>query len=105
MGIPKKGSRKIFVDGIEYRWRVRHKSTYSQSDYNLSYVNASVETYDTAKCTLLITFPWARFDAYTGEGEQPITPRLIESCIKTALIRGWKPTEKGQTFTLIYEKE
>jgi hypothetical protein len=30
MGMLKKGSRLLIVDGIEYRWRVRNKPTYSQ---------------------------------------------------------------------------
>ncbi|MFI6297620.1 hypothetical protein ACIBEJ_38915 [Nonomuraea sp. NPDC050790] len=30
MAIPKKGSRLITVDGVRYRWRIRHKPSYGQ---------------------------------------------------------------------------
>lgn len=32
VAIPKKGSRLISVDGTAYRWRIRHKPTYSQGN-------------------------------------------------------------------------
>jgi hypothetical protein len=33
MSIPKTGSRIISVEGVKYRWRIRRKATYLQSDY------------------------------------------------------------------------
>jgi hypothetical protein len=104
MTIPKKGSRKIIVDNIEYRWRVRHKGTYMQDVFE-SFLTASVELYENPQNALLVEFPWVRFDAYIGDAKQPVTPKLIESCIKTALSQGWKPNEKGKTFQLNYEKQ
>lgn len=104
MGIPKKGSRKITVDSIEYRWRIRWKPSYGQA-IGESGLTASVELYEDSESTLIIAFPWLRLDAWVGFSDQPVTPKLIEICIKSALSQGWKPNEKGKAFTLIYEKE
>ena len=104
MAIPKKGSRKIIVDGIEYRWRVRWKPTYSQSTCN-SNLMAAVELYENPQNILSIEFPWIRYDAWIGVAEQPVTPSIIETCIKNALNQGWNPAEKSKTFKFNYEKE
>ena len=55
MSIPKKGSRKIVVNSIEYRWSIRKKPTYGQAVDNLnSGLIAAVELYLNAGSTLPI---------------------------------------------------
>jgi hypothetical protein len=38
MSIPKKGSRIVTVEGICYRWRIRHKPTYCESALNETWI-------------------------------------------------------------------
>jgi hypothetical protein len=104
MAIPKKGSRKIIVNEIEFRWRVRWKPTDSQAvcDSNMT---AAIEFYENPQSVLSVEFPWVRYDAWFGVAEQPITPKIIEICIKNALAQGWKPNEKGKTFVIKHENE
>src|SRR5690242_20609260 len=43
MAIRKIGSRRIVVDGVPYRWRVRHRATYSQMDYGHGTLDLAIE--------------------------------------------------------------
>ena len=104
MAVPKKGSRKIVVESVEYRWRIRRKSSYGQ-EIGESNLTASVELYRNPQNTLSITFPWLRLDTWFGSLEEPVTPKLIETVIKNAIYQGWNPVEKGKTFKINYEKE
>ena len=54
MAIPKKGSRVISVDGKQYRWLIRRKVTYTQSDYEIGKLHVAVEGFDSLLCTLVI---------------------------------------------------
>ena len=54
MSIPKKGSRKIVVDGDEYLWLIRSKPTYTQECFESS-MTASVELNQKDTCTLNIS--------------------------------------------------
>lgn len=102
MAIPKKGSRKIVVDDVVYRWRIRWKPSYAQEceDANL---NAAAELYENPQSVLHIAFPWARYNEIFGTAVKPVTPKYIESVIKDALKSGWKPTDV-KNFHVICEK-
>lgn len=102
MAIPKKGARKITVDGVEYRWRIRWKPTYSQC-IDQGGLAAAVELYEKPQSALLIYFPWARYDSWLGVPEHPITPKLIEESVKAALVKGWQPDKRGG-FEISYRK-
>lgn len=98
MTIPKKGSRKIVVEGIEYRWKVHWRH---------SIMTSSVELYEEPKSVLSISFLWIPKKDFWDWYEVPaiIIPQIIETCIKKAISQGWKPNEKGQTFKITHEKE
>ena len=102
MTIPKKGSRKITVNDLTYRWSIRHKPTPSQEKG--SSILASVELYLEPGCSLSIEFPWVRFDNLVEgtENARSITPKIIQFCIKDALKKGWNPEKKGPTFEYFY---
>ncbi len=101
MAIPKKGSRKIVVNDIVYRWRVRWKPSYAQECEGSNFTTA-VELFEEPKSVLHITFPWVRYDAYFGVAEKSVTPKLIEQCIKNALQEGWQPNKNG-VFELVHK--
>ncbi len=104
MAIPKTGSRKIIVDDIKYRWTVRKRPTYTQSVMEAN-MQAAVELYEEPGSVLSINFPWVRYDSFIGIPQEPVTPKLIEQSVRTALQKGWLPEKKGSAFTLDYEKE
>ncbi|WP_262509589.1 hypothetical protein [Tenacibaculum jejuense] len=43
MAIPKKGTRKIDVDGLKFRWLIRKKATYTQSVYGIGKLHVAIE--------------------------------------------------------------
>lgn len=98
MAIPKKDSRKITIDGINYRWKVHWRD---------SKMSTAVELYDNPQSVLQITFPWIPKKDFWDWYEIPaiITPKIIANCIKSALSQGWKPTEKGKTFQFAHQNE
>jgi hypothetical protein len=104
MAIPKKGSRRINVDAIEYRWTIRSKPTYCQGAFGND-MTAAVELADSPRSTLSITFPWMRCDNWIGNPEIPVTPKDIESSIKAAISQGWKPDSKGSAFKYVHESK
>lgn len=102
MAITKKGSRKIFVDSIAYRWTIRGKPTYCQGAFGNN-MTAAVELAELPGCVLSITFPWIRCDSWIANPEMAVTPKLIAACIKGALEKGWLPQELGSAFKYAHE--
>lgn len=102
MAIPKKGSRKIVIESVEYRWTIRSKPTYSQGAFGDD-MTAAVELAESPGTVLSITFPWMRCDSWIGNPEIPVTPKDIEFCIKDALSNGWQPEAKGSAFKYIHK--
>ncbi|WP_041598644.1 hypothetical protein [Hahella chejuensis] len=97
MAIPKKGSRKIIVDSVEYRWIIRHKPTYSQAAF-VTDALAGVQLADNTGAILAISFPFPRCDNWLERPTEPVTPKMIEACIRAALSEGWRPGEPGVSF-------
>ncbi|KZN45845.1 hypothetical protein N474_25340 [Pseudoalteromonas luteoviolacea CPMOR-2] len=75
MAIPKKGSRKIVVDSVEYRWTIRSKPTYSQGAFGNNMTAA--ELAEKSGAVLSIAFLWGRCDNWIGNLELPVTPKDI----------------------------
>jgi len=98
MAIPKKGSRKIVVGGEEYRWLIRRKATYSQSDYGSGFINVAIE-HAKSEGTVLVVYtdrPHPK-DWATAEVD-PVRPSDIEKWISESIQLGWSPKEKGAQF-------
>ncbi len=96
MGIPKKKSRRIIVDGLEYRWLISFNS-YAPF-YRI--VTIAVELIDSPG-TKLVVYPigvdYNYVDYNRGE---PFTPAVVEQFIKQANEAGWQPTSNSGTFFL-----
>ena len=99
MTLPKKGSRKIVVDGNNYRWYIRKKPTYNQAidENNLT---AAVELYKNPGSTLLIDFMCPRNDSWLSGGKVEIGPKHISIAVKQAISEGWEPDAAGCKFEL-----
>ncbi len=82
MTMRQKGSRRIRVDGVEYRWRARD---------NGDHVSLAVERVGGPGQTLITGFSGA---GWREDGCDPsITPAKVRRVIMEARRRGWEPEQ------------
>lgn len=98
MATRRTGARSIVVDGVRYRWRIRHRATYNQSDYGNGTLNLAVQLSDDPGSVLVLAtdrpHPVDRDDRPTIA----VLPSDVENWIRQALVLGWSPTTPGRTF-------
>ena len=87
MSIPKKGTRKITVDNVDYRWLVS-----PGYEIGLGIVVESSELSD------------SRMITYVDHGNT-VSPSLFRVAIKNAISKGWQPHEQGNRLEGILERE
>lgn len=90
MALSKKGTRKIQINGDDYRWGIRHKPTYS-SGLEWTNLTAVVELYNDPQSKLIIDFLCPRNDSFFSNYSNNVTPRFIANAIAEGLDSGWKP--------------
>ena len=100
MAIRKTGSRRIVVDGVAYRWRVRHRGTYSQTDYGIGRLSLAVESADAAGSVLVVETDRPHpHDIFTAaERVRPVRPADVAGWVRDATRAGWSPAEPGPQF-------
>lgn len=125
MSIAKKGSRKIIVNTIAYRWRVPKYKRISDwkierevlsekymevaQAYGLGSVadivfNIPIELYENPKSKIILKYFGLCVDGFMGpEQLAQIKPKLINEIIREALIKGWNPNKKGDIKIELYE--
>jgi hypothetical protein len=88
MAIPSKGTRRIVVDGVAYRWRV----AYDRSAWDkglLSDVRIVVQAVDPPGQLLLADFTGGY---KTGDAlSNPFTPGFVRMLILAGIDKGWRP--------------
>jgi hypothetical protein len=100
MAIPKKGARIITVDGVQYRWRIPRKPTYSQAlaQYPLTF---AVELAAQPGAKLVVTMPQIRPDAWLNDTTpEAVLPSHVEQIIRQAIDLGWQPHRPGKPFPI-----
>lgn len=105
MAIPKKGSRKITVNDVNFRWLIRRKSTYGQTDYGYGKLHVAVELEENPKTSLFIYTDRKHPSDIETEKVTPITPFDISNWIKQALLIGWNLSSNGKPFRAKIENE
>lgn len=125
MSIAKKGSRKITVADVDYRWRVSRprrtsdwrsdrtvlNETYLKlaAKYGLGEVadvifNIPIELYTEPKSKILIKYFGLIIDGFLGvEQFSQVKPGLISQIISDSRQQGWNPTKKGDYPIEIFE--
>ncbi|MEH1942519.1 MAG: hypothetical protein V7L01_20205 [Nostoc sp.] len=123
MSIPKKGTRKIIVDGEPFIWLIRRQATNSQADYPEGHLHVAVEHATEAGSVLAILTDRFHPQGYSlinselvpiqpqdalGEVRawriEPryeitaVTPKDVALWIKQAMEIGWLPKKSGITF-------
>lgn len=101
MSIPAKGSRQITVDNELYRWLIRRKATYSQTDYGNGTLTVAVQ-HQTAisGSTLVIRTSRPHPKDWGTEEVIAITPKDVAEWIREAQRQGWEPKKPGAQFVL-----
>ncbi len=94
MVIPKKGFRKITIDENQFFWKVRKKISWNEIHNGslgipIQHVNGG---------RLLIVYIGFSRSYFEKNNEFPITPSLIEKCIRKAIEAGWMYNEDGNQF-------
>ena len=105
MAIPKKGTRKIKINELEYRWLIRKKATYGQTDYGIGKLHVAVELDEKPGTSLFIYTDRKHPKDIETEVVNPIKPSDISKWIKQALLIGWNPSEKGKPLRTKIENE
>lgn len=123
MSIPKKGTRKIVVEGEPFIWLIRRQATYCQADYPEGCLHVAVENAQEPGSVLVIVTDRLHpqgFSRVHGElvplqlqdesGEirawrierryaiSPVTPSDVAVWIQQALQMGWLPKKSGTPF-------
>ncbi|WP_035791344.1 hypothetical protein [Kitasatospora mediocidica] len=98
MALAKKGSRRIVVDGVEYRWRVSRK--HWCCSYDRSTLGYVAEDATCPGTTLVVeTGRPALLDPGMVPGAV-VPPREVAAGIRAARSKGWTPTSNGSPFQL-----
>lgn len=94
MGIPKKKSRRIEVDGRAFRWLMRpgcHCYEDCDKTHGATVTFQADEERPGRVCQTFLT--WSYPDG-------SVTPEIIRQVIRKALKVGWNPSERGNAFQL-----
>ncbi len=101
MALNKKGTRRITVDGIEYRWRVRRKPSYLQGLCWAPMIYAVEVAHGNQSGTVLIVASsQAHPSNWVGAEAEAIRPAHVAASIREARAQGWDPTRAGSPFRL-----
>jgi hypothetical protein len=101
MSLPKTGSRRIVVDGVAYRWRVRPRPSTSQSDFG-DRLTLAVEREGAGGAILVISVNAPRPDSPSSSRPKPtvVMPADVARYVRAARESGWAPGTPGSPFHL-----
>ncbi|MBO2464649.1 hypothetical protein J4709_44475 [Actinomadura sp. LCR2-06] len=99
MAMAKKGSRRITVAGLEFRWKVRGRPTYDQA-LGWTPLTFAAERAAEPGALLVVSMRCAHPSNWLGLPATPVLPRTVAAAINTALQRGWQPSQPGPPFVL-----
>ena len=103
MTLASKGSRRIVVDGLEFRWLVRRRPTYCQA-LGWSPLTFVSELLDGSGALLVVALPYAHPGNWLSLTSAPVRPATVAAGIRQALAAGWQPSRPGSAFALALDK-
>ncbi|MBN8231084.1 hypothetical protein JYK02_26540 [Corallococcus macrosporus] len=102
MSLPRKGSRRVEVDGTEYLWHIRRKPTHFQADF-AGPMNLAVQALSEGpRRVLVVRLGISRPDNWIVPHQTGITTAMVREMIRRALRAGWKPLGAGPPFLFKY---
>lgn len=101
MSLPKTGSRRIVVDGVAYRWRIRPRPSTSQGDFGAD-LTLAAEREDSGGAILVVRVNAPRPDSPMSSRMAPtvVMPADVARYIRAARDSGWTPDMPGSPFQL-----
>lgn len=104
MAIPVKGSRRIVIDAIAYRWSVRKRNTYSQA-LEQGALTFAVEREDSGLTVLVVSLNGPRPRTWFSKSDRAVTPALVERAVREALAQGWSAQTPGSAHLMSMQIE
>lgn len=98
MSIPKKGTRKIIVDGEPFIWLIRRQATNMQADYGCGNLHVAVQHAQEPGSVLVIITDRPHPQCWGTNEVRPVTPSDAAQWIGQAMQFGWQPQLPGITF-------
>ncbi|MFE7531214.1 hypothetical protein ACFU7Y_36715 [Kitasatospora sp. NPDC057542] len=98
MALAKKGSRRIVVDGVAYRWRVSRQ--HWCCDYEGSTLGYAVEDATAPGTTLVVDTGRPTLRTPDAVPAHVVMPREVAAGIRCARSKGWTPGAGGSPFKL-----
>ncbi|MFI9201233.1 hypothetical protein [Streptomyces sp. NPDC053048] len=99
MALPKKGSRRIVVDGVPYRWRVRGRPTYDQG-MGWSPLTYAVEKAESPGTMLVVRTSQTHPSNWLDRQTTSVLPSHVATAIQNARTQGWIPEAPGSPYIL-----
>lgn len=99
MTLAARGSRRIVVDGVEFRWKVRGRPTYCQA-LGWTPLQFAAELAGRPGALLVVSLPYAHPGNWLELPSAPVRPAAVAAGIRAALADGWQPTRPGRAFEL-----
>ena len=94
----KTGSRRLVVDGVAYRWRIRRRATYSQADYGYGTLHVAVELAEESGAVLVLYTDRPHPADWNTESVVPVCPSDVAGWVREALASGWVASRPGPQF-------
>ena len=101
MSLPKKGVRRIQIEGVTYAWLIRKQPTYCQGAFETSMNLAVQVAVCETPCLLLVDLCVSRPDNWVFPHQTMVTPATVKTIITTALAQGWK-ADSGGSLHMVY---
>lgn len=98
MSIPKKGTRKIIVDGQPFIWLIRRQATNMQADYGCGNIHVAIQHAEESGSVLVILTDRPHPQCWGTNEVRPVTPSDAAQWIGQAMQFGWQPQLPGITF-------
>ena len=98
MATRKTGSRRLVVDGVSYRWRIRRRATYSQADYGYGTLHVAVELAEQPGAALVLYTDRPHLADWSTRQVVPVRPSDVARWVRAALSAGWVPSQPGPQF-------
>jgi len=99
VALVKKGSRRITVDRVVYRWRVRGRPTYDRG-LCWSPLAYAVELAERPGATLVVTTNQPHPSNWFARPATPVRPSDVAGAVRLAQAKGWAPATPGPVFRL-----
>jgi hypothetical protein len=92
------GSRQLVVDGLAYRWRIRHRATYGQTDYGCGTLHVAVQREEDPGAVLVLYTNRPHLKDCIPRPAAPVLPSDVAGWIRQAIRAGWEPSRRGPQF-------